>query len=96
MSTTCELHETIWSDIANDPDASRDNIEIAEDETLPDDTRDCGRDDTRSLSDETSPEIHDIAGSGLERAANLLLTLCQQTETPRTMWDITGRKSTDD
>ena len=30
--------------------------------------------------DETSPEIHEIAGSGLERAANLLLKLFQQNE----------------
>ena len=30
--------------------------------------------------DETSPEIHDIADSGFERAANFLLTLCQQNE----------------
>ena len=30
--------------------------------------------------DETSPEIHDIADSGSGRAANLLLTLCQQNE----------------
>ena len=51
-----------------------------------------------------SPKIHEIAGSGLERAANLLLKLCQQyemekhgklneiqcqTETEsRRMWDI--------
>ena len=51
-----------------------------------------------------SPKIHEIAGSGLERAANLLLKLCQQnemekhgklneiqcqTETEsRSMWDI--------
>ena len=30
--------------------------------------------------DETSPEIDDIAGIGLVRAANLLLKLCQQNE----------------
>ena len=48
---TPELHETIWSD-------------FAEDETLPE--------IYEIVEDETSPEIYEVAGSGVERAANLL------------------------
>ena len=101
MSTTCEVHETIWSEIADD-DTLLEVFEIAEDETLPE-IREVAAGVCEIAGDETSPETHETAGSGPERAVNILLKLCQQiemekhgneiqcqveTETRRTMWDI--------
>ena len=45
---------------------------LADDETMPE--------TYETAEDETSPEVHDQADRGFEEAANLMLTMCQQSE----------------